>query len=282
MKKRVTVRRIIIDLLFKVFSTISAFLAFFVLFLILYQVLLIGGKAINFDFFIRLPKPPGEEGGGILNAIIGSFIITFMASLMGVPLGILSGIYCSEFGRGTKYSSLLKFSTEVLSSVPSIIIGLFVYTFLVLPMKRFSAFAGSIALALIIIPLIHRVTEEMLNMVPDSLREAGLALGAEYNLVVRKICLKSAKMGIITGILTALARIAGETAPLLFTSLNSPFLSFNIFKPMATVNVTVFNYAMSPYEDWVRIAWGASFLITVSILILTIFTRIIFKRTRHE
>lgn len=282
MKKRVTVRRIIIDLLFKVFSTISAFLAFFVLFLILYQVLLIGGKAINFDFFIRLPKPPGEEGGGILNAIIGSFIITFMASLMGVPLGILSGIYCSEFGRGTKYSSLLKFSTEVLSSVPSIIIGLFVYTFLVLPMKRFSAFAGSIALALIIIPLIHRVTEEMLNMVPDSLREAGLALGAEYNLVVRKICLKSAKMGIITGVLTALARIAGETAPLLFTSLNSPFLSFNIFKPMATVNVTVFNYAMSPYEDWVRIAWGASFLITVSILILTIFTRIIFKRTRHE
>lgn len=270
-----------VDYTYKVLATFFAFLAIFTLMVILYEVLKRGFSAINLSFFLHLPKPPGEEGGGIVNALFGSFIITAMASLIGIPLGIMSAIYSSEFGRGTLFSRYLRFSTEILSSVPSIIIGLFVYAVVVLPMKSFSTIAGGIALSIITIPLIHRVTEEMLSMVPDTLREAGLAMGVEYPVVVRKICLKSAKIGVITGILAGIARISGETAPLLFTSLNSPFWNFSLFKPMATANVTIFVYAMSPYDDWRQIAWGASFLITLSILILTIVSRILFKRVKN-
>ncbi len=270
-----------IDYAYQIVATLFSFLAIFILLIILYEVLKRGFAAINFSFFFHLPKPPGEEGGGIANALLGSFVITTIASLIGIPLGIMSAIYSSEFGRGSLFSKYIRFSTEVLSSVPSIIIGLFVYAIVVLPMKSFSTIAGAIALSIITIPLIHRVTEEMLFMVPDTLREAGLALGVEYPVVVRKICLKSARIGVITGILTAIARISGETAPLLFTSLNSPFWNVSLFKPMATANVTVFVYAMSPYDDWRQIAWGASFLITASILLITILSRILFKRVKN-
>jgi phosphate transport system permease protein len=281
MKRAASIKRKTIDYIYKTAATFFAAVAIFVLAVIIFEVLKRGAGAINFSFFFHLPKPPGEEGGGIVNALFGSFVITMIASLIGIPLGIMSAIYSTEFGRGTLFSRYLRFSTEILSSVPSIIIGLFVYAVFVVPMKSFSTIAGAIALSIITIPLIHRVTEEMLLMVPDTLREAGLALGVTYPVVVRKICLKSAKIGVITGILAAIARISGETAPLLFTSLNSPFWNFSLFKPMATANVTVFVYAMSPYDDWRQIAWGASFLITVSILLLTIMSRILFKRVKN-
>lgn len=281
MNKVSSIKRRIFDYSYRFLATFFALLAIFILTVIIYEVLKRGVNAINFSFFFHLPKPPGEEGGGIANAFFGSMIVTVLASLIGIPLGILSAIYSAEFGRGTLFSKGLRFSTEILSSVPSIIIGLFVYAVLVLPMKTFSTLAGAIALSIITIPLIHRVTEEMLMMIPDTLREAGLALGVTYPVVVKKICLKSAKVGVITGILAAIARISGETAPLLFTSLNSPFWNFSLFKPMATANVTVFVYAMSPYDDWRQIAWGASFLVTVSILLLTIISRILFKRVKN-
>ena len=281
MKAVVTFKRTAIDLTFRVFAWSAAVVAILVLLVVLLEVLKRGYSAINWDFFFHLPKPPGESGGGIANALLGSAAITVLASLIGVPLGIMSAIYSAEFGRGTKLGSLVHFSTEILSSVPSIVIGHFVYAVFVIPMKSFSTIAGAFALAVITIPLIHRVTEEMLLMVPDSLREAGLALGVTYPVVVKKICLKSAKMGVITGILGALARISGETAPLLFTSLNSSFWNLSLFKPMATANVIVFVYAMSPYDDWRSIAWGASFIITMSILALTILSRVLFKRVKN-
>lgn len=281
MNKRHSILRRTYDNSFKTLATFFAFLSIFILGAILYEVLKRGFGAINFSFFFHLPKPPGEAGGGIANAIVGSFIVTFIASIIGIPIGVMSGIYSAEFGRGSSFSKYLKFSTEILSSVPSIVIGLFVYAAVVVPMKSFSTIAGALALSIITIPLIHSVTEEMLLMVPNTLREAGLALGVSYPVVVRKICLKSAKIGVITGILTAIARISGETAPLLFTSLNSPFFNFSLLKPMPTANVTIFNYAMSPYDDWRQIAWGASFLITVAILLLTILSRILFKRVKN-
>lgn len=281
MKKIVSLRRTAVDLTFRAFAWSAALVAILVLLVILFEVLRRGYSSISWDFFFHLPKPPGEPGGGIANALLGSAVITILASLIGVPLGVMSAIYSAEFGRGTRLGSLVHFSTEILSSVPSIVIGLFVYAVFVVPMKSFSTIAGAFALAVITIPLIHRVTEEMLMMVPDSLREAGLALGVTYPVVVKKICLKSAKMGVITGILGALARISGETAPLLFTSLNSSFWNLSLFKPMATANVTVFVYAMSPYDDWRGIAWGASFIITMSILGLTIMSRLLFKRVKN-
>lgn len=281
MRKTSSIKRKAFDLIYKTVATFFSLVSILILSLIIFEVLKRGAGAINLSFFLHLPKPPGEEGGGIANALLGSFLITTIASLIGIPLGIMSAIYSSEFGRGTLFSKYIRFSTEILSSVPSIIIGLFIYAVVVVPMKSFSTIAGALALSIITIPLIHRVTEEMLLMVPDSLREAGLALGVTYPVVVRRICLKSAKIGVITGILAAIARISGETAPLLFTSLNSPFWNFSLFKPMATANVTVFVYAMSPYDDWREIAWGASFLITVSILVLTIMSRVLFKRAKN-
>lgn len=281
MLKSKLVKRNIVNLAFQLVAIFSSLFGIIVLVAILFEVLKRGYTAINWDFFTKLPKPPGESGGGIVNSIIGSTIITLVASIGAIPLGVLSAIYSAEFGRGTKLGKMVHFTTDTLTSVPSIVVGLFAYTLFVLPMKTFSAIAGSFALAIIAIPLIHRITEEMLFMVPDSLREAGLALGATYPYIVRKVCLKSAKVGIITAVLLAIARISGETAPLLFTALNSPFLSFSLFKPMGNVNVTIFTYAMSPYDDWRSIAWGASFVITVVILIISIVSRTLFKRVRN-
>jgi phosphate transport system permease protein len=281
MMRVVSLKRKSLEVIFHFFAILASFFAISILCVILFEVLKRGFSAISPDLFFKLPTPPGQAGGGLANAIAGSAVITLLASMIGIPIGIMSAIYSSEFGRGTKTGQALHFATDVLSSVPSIVIGLFVYTIVVVPMKSFSTFAGALALALLTIPIVHKVTEEMLLMVPDSLREAGLALGVNYPVVVRKICLKSARVGIVTGILGALARISGETAPLLFTSLNSPFWNFSLFKPMATLNVTIFVYAMSPYDDWRSLAWGASFLITVSILILTIISRLLFKRVKN-
>jgi len=281
MRRTVSFKRKTTEVLFHGFAALASFFAISILAVILFEVLRRGFSAINTDLFTKLPTPPGQEGGGLANAIVGSLVVTLLAAGIGIPVGIMSAVYSAEFGRGTLTGRALKFATDILSSVPSIIVGLFVYTVVVVPMKSFSMIAGALALAMLTIPIVHKVTEEMLVMVPDSLREAGLALGVTYPVVVRKICLRSARVGIITGVLGALARISGETAPLLFTSLNSPFWNFSPLKPTATLNVTIFNYAMSPYDDWRSLAWGASFLITVSILVLTLVSRVLFKRVKN-
>ncbi len=239
-----------------------------------------GLPAINWAFFTQLPSPPGTPGGGLANAIVGTLIVTGLATAIGVPVGILAGTYLAEFGRGSAFAKTVRFVADVLVSAPSIVIGVFVYAIVVMAMHGFSAIAGAVALALIMIPVVVRVTEEILNLVPDQLREAALALGAPYWKVVLAICYRRALGGMTTGILLAVARVSGETAPLLFTALNSPFWTPSLDKPIATLNVTLFNYAMSPYDDWRGMAWGAALLITFGVLATTVLARVVVGRIR--
>lgn len=239
-----------------------------------------GVPAINWAFFTQLPAPPGTPGGGLANAIVGSLVVTGLATAIGVPVGVLAGTYLAEFGRKSLFAKTVRFVADVLVSAPSIVIGVFVYAIVVMAMHGFSAIAGAIALALIMIPVVVRVTEEILTLVPDTLREAALALGAPYWKVVLMICYRRALGGMTTGILLAVARVSGETAPLLFTALNSPFWTPSLDKPIATLNVTLFNYAMSPYDDWRSLAWGAALLITCGVLATTILARVVVGRIR--
>ena len=231
--------------------------------LIFFHILKMGISSLTLDFFTQIPKPTGEEGGGMANGMLGSLIMIGGASLIGLPIGILGAIYLSEFG-GSKMSTAIRFAADVLSGTPSIITGLVAYTLLVVPMKGFSALAGSVALALIMIPIVLRTTEEQLKMVPGSLREASLALGVPFWRTSLKVTLRSAVSGVLTGILLAVARVAGETAPLLFTALGNQFWGKNVLQPMAALPLQIFNFAISPYEDWHRLAWaGALVLVTV-------------------
>ena len=239
-----------------------------------------GFPAINWAFFTQLPTPPGTPGGGLANAIVGSLIVTGLATAIGVPVGVLAGTYLAEFGRKSAFAKTVRFVSDILVSAPSIVVGVFVYAIVVMTMHGFSALAGSIALAIIMIPVVVRVTEEILNLVPDTLREAALALGAPYWKVVLKVCYRRAIGGMTTGILLAVARVSGETAPLLFTALNSPFWTPSLTKPIATLNVTLFNYAMSPYDDWRSLAWGAALLITCGVLAATVLARVVVGRIR--
>ncbi len=239
-----------------------------------------GITAIDWEFFTRLPAPPGELGGGVSNAIAGTFIITLVATLMGVPIGILAGTYVAEFGRETRLATAIRFCANTLMGAPSIVIGVFVYTLIVIPMGRFSGLAGSVALATIMLPIVARTTEDMLRLVPNSLRESALALGApEHNMIVQ-VVFRAARSGMLTGIILAVARVSGETAPLLFTTLNSPYWSLALDKPMANLTVTIFNYAMSPYADWQAKAWGASLLITAAVLIMNLAARALARERR--
>jgi phosphate transport system permease protein len=217
--------------------------------------------------------PPPGAAGGLLNAIVGSLIITVLAVVIGTPIGILAGTYLAEYGRHDKLSSVVRFINDILLSAPSIVIGLFVYEIMVAPMGHFSGWAGAVALAVIVIPVVVRTTEDMLTLVPDTLREAAASIGLPRAHMIVRIAYRAAKAGIVTGILLAVARISGETAPLLFTALNNQFFSVNMNQPMPSLPVVIFQFALSPYEEWQRLAWTGALLITITVLALSIIAR---------
>lgn len=270
--------RKVADLGVKIVSVTAAVIGIIFLVWIIFEVLKRGALAINLDFFTKPTSPPGTEGGGVANAIVGTIYMTVIATIIGVPIGMLAGVYLSEYGMHNRFGRFANFATNVLMGIPSILVGLFVYTILVLPVGHFSGYAGAVALAIIMLPVVGRTTQDMLNLVPNSLREAALALGSPRWKTTLNIVFRSAKTGLITGGLLGIARVSGETAPLLFTSLNSPFWPESLNHPTANLTVTIFNFAMSPYKSWQATAWGASLVIMASVLIVTVFARIIFKR----
>jgi phosphate transport system permease protein len=240
--------------------------------LILAVLLWKGIAGLNVQVFTEMTPPPGSAGG-LLNPIIGSLIFTTLAVLTGTPIGILAGTYMAEYGRYDKLSSLVRFINDILLSAPSIVVGLFIYEVIVYPMGHFSGWAGMAALALIVIPVVVRTTEDMLRLVPSPLREAASALGMPRAYVIRHVCYRAAGAGILTGILLAIARVSGETAPLLFTALNNQFWSLNLNGPIASLPVVIFQFALSPYEEWQKLAWTGALLITTAVLVLTISAR---------
>ncbi|PZN53436.1 MAG: phosphate ABC transporter permease PtsA [Proteobacteria bacterium] len=231
-----------------------------------------GAAGLSLSVFTEMTPPPGEAGG-LLNAIAGSIIMTFIAMIVGTPIGVLAGTYMAEYGRYSRLSMVVRFINDILLSAPSIVIGLFVYELMVRPMGHFSALAGAAALAMLVVPVVVRTTEDMLNLVPNTLREAGTAIGAPRWIVIRSVAYRAALSGIVTGILLAVARISGETAPLLFTALNNQFWSSSLNTPMASLPVTIFQFALSPYEEWQQLAWTGALLITLTVLGLSIFAR---------
>jgi len=258
-------------------STLAAFLGLFWIIFILGDVLIHGIGALNLSLFINDPAPAGVEGGGLRNAFVGHLVITLFATLIGVPVGVLGGTFLAEYARGKKIAKAISMLSDIMVSVPSIVIGTFIYAVLVKPVGHFNGFAGAVALSIIMIPVVLRTTEDMLSLVPWTLREAAFALGSPYYKVIIQIVYRGAATGILTGILLSIARVAGETAPLLFTSFNNSFFSVNMKGPVASLTVTIFQYAMGPYESWHAQAWAASFVITIFILILTILGRLIIK-----
>jgi phosphate transport system permease protein len=240
--------------------------------LILLVLVVKGVGGLSLAVFTEMTPPPGSAGG-LLNPIIGSLILTFFAVLFGTPLGILAGTYMAEYGRYAKLTMVVRFINDILLSAPSIVVGLFVYEIMVAQMGHFSAWAGAVALAMLVIPVVVRTTEDMLLLVPDTLREASTALGLPRWLIIRHVAYRAAQAGIITGVLLAIARITGETAPLLFTALNNQFFSWNLNAPMASLPVVIFQFALSPYEDWQQLAWTGALLITAAVLGLSILAR---------
>jgi phosphate transport system permease protein len=236
-----------------------------------------GFSALSFELLTQNTPAPGTPGGGLANAIVGSLMIVFTCTLFSTPIGVLAGVYLSEYGERSKSAAITRFVNDIMLSAPSIVIGLFVYALVVVPSKHFSGWAGTVALSLIAIPVVVRTTENMLKLVPVSLREAAFALGAPKWKVSTTVVLKAAKSGVMTGLLLALARVSGETAPLLFTALNNQFFSLDMNKPMANLPVMIFQFAMSPYENWVSLAWGGALLITLTVLALNIIARVVFR-----
>ncbi len=237
-----------------------------------------GASSLNLAFFTQVPKPVGEVGGGMANAILGSGIILAIASLMGVPVGIAAGIYLAEFGRNTRFANVVRFTADVLNGVPSIVMGIAVYSLIVLPQKHFSAFSGGVALGIMMIPTITRTTEEMLVMVPNSVREAALGLGLPNWRSVLSITLRTASPGVITGCMLAFARVAGETAPLLFTAFGNSFWSTNLNQPIAALPLQIYIYAISPYDDWHRLAWAGALVLILLIVVSVALVRYVASR----
>lgn len=244
---------------------------------ILWTLLRQGLGGITLATFTEMTPPPGSQGG-LLNAIAGSLYMTTLATLIGTPVGILAGVYLAEYGQGSRLAAVTRFINDILLSAPSIVMGLFVYEVYVVSVGHFSGWAGALALSLIVVPVVVRTTENMLKLVPNSLREAAAALGAPQWKVITLVTLRASRAGILTGVLLAVARIAGETAPLLFTALNNQFWSTNLDAPMANLPVVIFQFAMSPYEDWHRLAWAGALLITFGVLILNIIARVLFRQ----
>ena len=258
-------------------SSLAMLFGLFWLGWILFSLLQQGIHAFGPALFTQMTPPPGSNGG-LLNAIAGSFMMTLLATLIGTPIGILAGTYLAEFGQQGWLAPATRFINDILLSAPSIVIGLFIYEVYVIKIGHFSGWAGSFALSLIVIPVVVRTTENMLRLVPSSLREAASALGAPQWKVITSVTLRASRAGIITGLLLAVARISGETAPLLFTSLNNQFWSSNMNQPMANLPVVIFQFAMSPYEDWHHLAWAGALLITLGVLILNIIARVLFRQ----
>jgi phosphate transport system permease protein len=272
-----SLRRRIVSRAAEVFCAFSVLVALLPLAFILFYVVKEGIGAMNIAFFTQMPKPVGEPGGGMANAIVGTLILIGIAALLAVPIGCICGIHLSEY-RKSKFSTIVRFAADVLNGVPSIVVGIFAYGIAVLPVKRFSAIAGGIALAILMLPIVVRTTEELLRLVPAGLREGALALGASRSRAIFTVIVPAALPGILTGILVALARVAGETAPLLFTSFNNRFWTTNLGQPIASLTVQVFTYAISPYEDWHRQAWAGAFLLVMMILALSMIARFAVRR----
>ena len=272
-----TARRKLLSSFFVAFCGLSVLIALVPLALILFFVVSQGIQALNFDFFTQMPKPVGEAGGGMGNAIVGTLILTVLGSLFAVPIGILSGVYMSEYA-GSRFAAVIRFAADTLNGVPSIVIGIFAYGVLVLPFRQFSALAGGLALGIMMIPIIARTTEELLLLVPGTMREGALALGATRARAVFSVVLPAALPGIVTGVMLALARIAGETAPLLFTSFNNRFFTTDLRQPIATMTVQVFTYAISPYDDWHRQAWAGALVLVVIVLVCSLLARVATRR----
>ncbi len=247
---------------------------------ILFETFRLGLGGLNLMVFTEMTPPPQAETGGLANAIFGSVVMAGLATLLGTPIGVMAGIYLAEYGQKTWLGSVTRFINDILLSAPSIVIGLFIYSVVVAQLKSFSGFAGVLALALIVIPVVIRTTENKLSLIPNALREAAYALGTPKWIVISSVTLKAARAGVLTGILLAIARISGETAPLLFTALSNQFWTSDLTQPMASLPVTIFKFAMSPYENWQKLAWAGVFLITIGVLALNIAARVFF-RNKH-
>jgi phosphate transport system permease protein len=274
-------RRILADKTFKIIIILLSFACILPMFFIIFFITSKGISAINWKFLTQLPKPVGETGGGILNAIIGTFILVIISILFSVPLGVFAGIFLSEYRKG-RFVYFTRLSIEILQGIPSIVIGIIAYTWVVVPMGSFSALSGAVALGLMMLPVIVTATGETLKLIPDSLREASLALGVSYPRTIIKVILPAGLSGIVTGVLLSIARVAGETAPLLFTAFGSPFMNLNILKPVNSLPLMIFNYATSPYSEWHTLAWGASFVLVVLVLGLNLFTKVVTRKWKVQ
>jgi phosphate transport system permease protein len=274
-------RRIWADKLFKALVIVLSLSSIVPMFLILFMITKNGISVIDWQFLTHLPKPVGEAGGGIANAIVGTLWLIVLSFLFSVPLGVFAGIFISEY-RGGKLAYLGRLSIEILQGIPSIVIGIIAYVWVVMPMGSFSALSGGVALGIMMLPVVVMATEETLRLVPDSLREASLALGVPYSRTIMKVILPAGLSGILSGILLGIARVAGETAPLLFTAFGSPFMNLNILKPINNLPLAIFNYATSPYADWHALAWGASFVLIAFVLGLNLITKVVTRKWKVQ
>ncbi|MCK4737194.1 MAG: phosphate ABC transporter permease PstA [Sulfurimonas sp.] len=274
-QKRIVINRVVMTL-----STLSAVIGIGFLLWILSVLVINGVDALSWSIFSEEGAPPGYEESGLKHALIGQLMIVGVATIVGVPLGILAGTYLSEYGQKSKLAETIRDISDIMMSAPSIVIGAFVYAIVVAPMGHFSGWAGSIALTIIMLPIILRTTDDMLQLVPSTLREAAFALGAPKYKVITQVVYRGAKAGILTGILLGVARVAGETAPLLFTSFNDNFLNTDMNEPMASLTVTMYNYATSPYEDWQKLGWAAAFILSMFILSLNILGRLFIMKKK--
>ena len=276
-----TQKRLIINNIVLTLSTLSALIGIMFLFWILYVLIANGIEAINWDIFAFEGAPPGYEESGLKHALIGQLILVSVATLIGVPLGVMAGTYLSEYGQSSRLAETIRDISDIMMSAPSIVIGAFIYAVIVIPMGHFSGWAGAAALAIIMIPIILRTTDDMLQLVPNTLREAAFALGAPKYKVIIQVVYRGAKAGVLTGILLGIARVGGETAPLLFTSFNDNFMSTDLNEAMASLTVTMYNYATSPYDDWQQIGWAAGFILSMFILGLNIIGRLIILKKKR-
>ncbi|MBF9234895.1 phosphate ABC transporter permease PstA [Microvirga alba] len=278
---RVRRSRRMADRALKVTCTLFTLLGVAVLGWILVMLLIEGGRGLSLAVFTQTTPGPGSEGGGIANALVGSLILTVLGIVVATPIGVLAGTYLAEYGKGSKLAELIRFVNDILLAAPSILIGLFVYTLMVQPMGSYSGWAGGVALAIIAVPVIVRTTEDMLSLVPGSLREAGVALGAPMSTVIMSISWRAARAGMVTGVLLATARIAGETAPLLFTALNNNFwFKPNLMGGVSNLPVMIYQFALAPYQNWRELAWAGALIITLSILALSIAARLVLKKDK--
>ncbi len=273
--KSVVARRHAVDIVSKVLMGVATVIGIFFLLWIIWTTLKFGISGMHWDLFTKDTPPPGTDGFGLRNAFVGSLMLLGLSLLIGVPIGLMAGTWLAEYGFHSRTANAVRFINDIMLSAPSIEIGLFAYAIVVAPMGHFSALAGSVALAVLMIPIIVRTTDEMLSLVGSDMREAAIALGAPNSVVITKITWKAARAGILTGILIGLARISGETAPLLFTALNNQFFSGNFLRPIANLPVVIFQFALSPYANWQQMAWAAAFITVLFVLVISLFARVV-------